>query len=354
MDIKGHLKTLSELHGPTGYEDPVREALASAWTPFVDELETGKMGTLVGIQRGSSSSGGETAAPRKRIMLMAHIDEVALIVNGIEDGFLKVRRLGYPDARLLPGTPITVHGRRDLPGVVGVRAVRSQRDEKKSKFPTIDDLFIDVGLPDEEVRQLVRVGDLVVPDLPLLELQNGRVSGKAIDDRACVAAITATLELLSQRRHSWDVLAVASTQEEQTFIGAISEANRLLPDLAVALDVTFATQPGVHDSSFELGGGPTLGLGPNFHPVLYDAMMKAADQADITVTAEITPGHSGTDAWPLQTAWEGIPTALIGIAVRNMHSTVETVDIKDIERSARWLAEFICGLAPDYSVVWDD
>lgn len=350
MDIKGHLKTLSELHGPSGYEDPVREALAAAWTPFVDELETGKMGTLVGIQRGS----GATDSPRQRIILMAHMDEVALLVNGIEDGFLKVRRLGYPDARLLPGTPITVHGKRDLPGVVGVRAVRSQRDEKKSKFPTIDDLFIDVGLPDAEVRQLVRVGDLVVPDLPLLDLQNGRVSGKAIDDRACVAAITAALEMLHQRRHSWDVLAVASTQEEQTFMGAISEGNRLMPDLAIALDVTFAIQPGVTDSPFAMGGGPTLGLGPNFHPALYEAIMKAATDAGITLSPEITPGHSGTDAWALQTAWEGIPTALIGIPIRNMHSTVETVDLQDIERSARLLTEFICTLAPDFSVVWDD
>jgi endoglucanase len=137
-------------------------------------------------------------------------------------------------------------------------------------------------------------------------------------------------------------------------LGAITEANRLMPDICIALDVTFATQPGVGDASFKMGDGASLSLGPNFHPALYDTMIESAEKYGYTIHPEVTPGNSGTDAWAIQIALEGIPAALIGIPIRNMHSTAETVDIKDLERTARWLAEFMGDLAPDYSVVWSD
>lgn len=349
MDLKAHLKELAELHGPSGYEDQVREALAKTWQPLVDTLEVGKLGSLIGLKRGSGPE------PRRRLMLCAHIDEVGLIVKNIEEGFLRVSHLGGIDRRILAGKAVQVHGRRLLPGVVGVHPWHTLSTEQREKYPAMTDLLVDVGLPADQVAQLVSVGDVITLDAPVIELQNKRIVGKAFDDRACVAAVTACLDLLQSRKHSWDVLAVASTQEEVGGFGAMTEAYRLQPDIAIALDVTFGTQPGVSGGDYAVGGGPALSLGANFHPVLYEAINAAAERIEMTLHPDPLPAHSGTDAWPIQISQNGIPSALLNIPIRNMHSSVETVDVKDIERAGRVLAEFIAGLTPEFlaTIVWD-
>ncbi len=349
MDLKAHLKKLCEAPGPSGYEDAVREALAEDWRPLVDSLEVGKSGSLVGLKRGTGLE------PRRKIMLCAHIDEIGLIVSQIEGALLKVARLGGIDARILAGIAVLVHGRQTLPGVVGVAPLHVVSDDVRGRYPSVRDLVVDLGLPSEEVARLVRIGDVITLDAPLLELQNGRLAGKALDDRVCVGVITVCLEALQTRRHIWDVLAVASTQEEVGSRGARVEAYRLQPDIAIALDVTFGTQPGVSDGAFKLGGGPTLGLGVNFHPALYDAINGAAERLEMTLQPEPLPGSSGTDAWPIQVSRDGIPTALLSPPIRNMHSPVETVDPKDVERTGRLLAEFIAGIDAEFlaTIVWD-
>jgi endoglucanase len=349
FDLKAHLKTLCDLHGPAGYEGAVREAIADAWRPFVDDLDVGRLGSLVGYKLGT----GEP--PRRRIMLCAHMDEIGLIVHAIEDGFLRVSHLGGTDERTLAGMPVLVHGRETLRGVVGTYPRHTLPSEQQGRYPIWDELFVDVGLPADQVTALVSVGDVITPDTPLIDLQGGRIAAKAADNRASVAAVTACLNALRSRRHEWDVLAVASVQEETGAWAASREAHRLQPDIAIALDVTFATQPGVDGPSFKLGSGPSLALGPNFHPALYAAISAAGERMEIDLPPEPTPAGSGTDAWMIQVARDGIPTALISIPVRNMHTTVETLDLKDIERTGRVLAEFIAGLAPDFlaTIVWD-
>lgn len=349
MDIKAHLKEITELPGPSGYEMLVRDALAKVWQPLVDVVENGKFNTLIATKYGAG------AEPRPRIMLTAHIDEIAMIVNNVDSGVITIKALGGLDARTLPGTPVIVYGRQPIKGVIGLRPANRLTEAQKGKYPELKDLIIDVGRSADEVASLVRIGDLVVADLPMMELENGRVAGKAMDDRSCIAAITAALDLLQSRKHSWDVIAFASVQEEATLLGAEIGAKHLMPDVAIALDVTFGDQPGGGSPTFKLGAGPTLGIGPNFHPALYDALQKTAERLELTFHPEIAPGHSGTDAWPIQVAREGIPSALIGLATNNMHTTVETVEIKDIERIGRWLAEFVAELPADFltSLVWD-
>jgi endoglucanase len=349
VDLKAHLKKLCETPGPSGYEDAVGEALAEDWRPLVDSLDVGKSGSLIGLKKGTGSE------PHRKIMLCAHMDENGLIVSQIEGGLLRVARLGGIDTRILPGAPVLVHGRRSLPGVVGVPPLHVVNEDVRGRYPDVRDLVVDLGRPAAEVAELVRVGDVITLDASLIELQNGRLAGKALDDRACVAALTACLEALQTRRHVWDVLAVASTQEEVGSRGARVEAYRLEPEIAIALDVTFAVQPGVNDSAFKLGDGPTLSLGENFHPALYQALDAAAKRLELSVHPEPTPGPSGTDAWPIQVSRDGIPTALIGLPIRNMHSGVETLDMKDLERTGRLLAEFIAGIDADFlaTIVWD-
>ncbi len=170
-----------------------------------------------------------------------------------------------------------------------------------------------------------------------------------MDDRACVAAVTACLHVLQGMNHRWDVYAVATVQEERGLQGAKTSAYASAPDIAIALDVTFAPQPGVDsDASCEMGGGPGIGVGPNFHPKLLERIRATAARHEIKLQDDIIPGASGTDAWAIQVALEGVPTALLEVPIRSMHSPVETADIRDIERAGRLLAHFIADLDAEF------
>ncbi|MGD8998164.1 MAG: M42 family metallopeptidase [Anaerolineae bacterium] len=336
MEIIPLLKQLSEAQGPSGFEGPVRELIRQTWEPLVDEIQEGKLGSLIALMRGAGPE------PRPKFMLAAHMDEVGLMVTGIEKGFLRIGRVGGTDRRVLLGLEVMVHGRRDLPGVVATRPPHVLPQEERKKTVPWHHIFVDVGLPEEEVRELVSVGDLISIDREMLELKNRRVSGKAMDDRACVAAITLGLERLKRVEHAWDVFAVATAQEETGLKGALASAYGVAPDVAIALDVTFGQQPGVDKTgTLPLGEGPSIALGPNFHPKLVQRLKEVAEDREIPYHLDPIPGRSGTDAWAIQVTREGVPTALISIPVRYMHHPVETLAAEDVERAGRLLAAFV-------------
>jgi putative aminopeptidase FrvX len=225
----------------------------------------------------------------------------------------------------------------------------------RKKYPGASELWIDVGLPAGEVAQLVRVGDLITIDAPPVDLRGERFAGKAMDNRASVAAVTWCLDALTRQRHAWDVVAVATVQEESYGTGAVTATYAVHPDLAIVIDGTFARQMGTNDDeSFPLGSGPTLSQGPNFHPRLVKAIRQTATAQEIKLQVEIVPGDSGTDAWAVQVSREGVPTALLGIPMRSMHTPVEVVDLRDVARTGRLMAAFIAGLAPDFLDTWED
>ena len=187
---------------------------------------------------------------------------------------------------------------------------------------------------------------------PPSELQNSLLSAKGLDDRAAVATLTVCLEQLQSRIHVWDVVAVATTQEELGTRGARTSAFSIAPDLAIAVDVTHGSGPAVRDlpdKTFAVGEGPTLGLGPNIHPGLGAAIQAVAERLEIPCVVEPLPQHSGTDAFGIQVARAGIPTMVIGLPLRNMHTPVEVLSLKDVSRAARLLAEFITGLSADFA-----
>jgi putative aminopeptidase FrvX len=341
------LKQLSEADGISGYEGPVCELLRTIWQPFVDEMRVGKLGSLIALKRGSGPE------PRPQLMLAAHMDENGLMVTGVEKGFLRITWVGGTDPRVVLGRQVIVraskNGPRDLPGVVATRPPHVLSADERKKTVPWDKLFVDVGLPAEQVEQLVAVGDLITMPRETVELKNRHVAGKAMDDRACVAVMTLALEQLSGMRHAWDVVAVATVQEETGLKGAIASAYGVAPDMAVALDVTFGKQVGVSDTdSFPLGEGPTIGVGPNFHPRLVARLKEVAEGHEIPYHVEPIPGRSGTDAWEIQISREGVPTALLSVPVRYMHQPVETLAVQDVERAGRLLAIFVAGLEPDF------
>jgi tetrahedral aminopeptidase len=346
------LKQLSDVIGISGCEAPARDLVRQIWAPLVDEIREDKLGNLIALKKGQAADdGAQSASPaaHPKLMLAAHIDEIGLRVTGIEKGFLRITRVGGTDRRLLMGLEVTVHGRRDLPGIVATRPPHVLPESERQKTAPWDQIFVDVGLPPEEVEQWVRVGDLISFRREAVEMKNNRLAGKAMDDRACVAIITLALEQLANVKHAWDVYAVATVQEETGLKGAMTSAYGVAPDIAVALDVTFGDQPGLSDEeSFPLGKGPTIGVGPNFHPKLVERLREVAQGQEIDHHIDPIPGRSGTDAWAIQVAREGVPTALIGLPLRYMHQPVELLDVQDVERAGRWLAAFVAGLEIDF------
>ena len=252
--------------------------------------------------------------------------------------------------------PGAVDGRQELAGVVVLPPARLLPEGAANSAPSLDYLLVDVGLAADEVASLEGVGDLVSFAQEPLEMGADLLAGHSLDNRASLAALTACLQHLQGRRLDWDLWAVASVQEEETLGGARTAAYELRPALAVAVDVTFARGPGspAH-STFPLARGITLGWGPNVHPAVYKAFKEAAERLEIPYHLEPMPRSSGTDAMAMQTAAEGIPTMVISIPLRYMHTPVEIVSMQDIQRAGRLLAEFAATLPPDFldRLTWD-
>lgn len=355
-DVAAFLRSLISVSGLSGHEAPVARLIEAQWKPLVDEITTGRLGSLHALKRGKGK------LPRPALMIATHMDAIGLMVTRVVEGFLHVTDVGGVDPRILPGTPVLVHasgaGRgRELPGVVIMPPARSLPKGAADEVVALGHLLVDVGLPPRQVERLVRPGDLISFDTPPLELAGEALSGHSLDNRASVAALTICLEELQARDHVWDVWAVATTQEEVGLAGAGASAGELCPELAVVIDVTFASGPGANGwETFGLGKGPTLGWGANMHPFLYKEFKELADRLEIPNAIDLMPAHSGTDAFAVQVAGEGIPTMLLEIPLRYMHTPVEMIAIKDVQRAGRLLAEFIRGLEPEYlsKITWED
>jgi putative aminopeptidase FrvX len=345
------LKQLISVPGLSGYEAPVRRLVEDAWRPLTDELRISRLGSLHGLRHGNAPE------PRPSLMVAAHMDAIGLMVTGLVGGFLRLTHIGGLDSRVLPGQMVMVHGREDLPGTIVQPPPHLLPGEIGSDPVPLEYLLVDVGLLPRQVERLVRVGDLVSFAQPPLELSDDYLAGHSLDNRASVAALTHCLRELQGRPLKWDLWAVASVQEEVTLGGALTSAFQLRPTLAVAIDVTFASSPGSPAHlSFPFGKGPTLGWGPTIHPALQKAFKDLADRLEIPYKLEAMPRRSGTDADALQIAAEGIPTMVLGIPLRYMHTPVEIVAMKDIARTGRLIAEFVAALDEKFMdrLVWDD
>jgi putative aminopeptidase FrvX len=342
-DLLPFLKKMISAPGLSGYEAPIRQIIEETWQPLTDELSTSRLGSLHGLHKGTAPE------PRPSILLATHMDAIGLMVSSNADGFLHITEIGGIDPRVLPGQIVTVHGREDLPGVIVQPPTNLLPPEASDGPVPLEYLLVDVGLSPRQVSRQVRIGDLVSFATDPIEMGDDLLAGHTLDNRASVAALTHCLDNLQNRHHAWDVWAVATVQEEETLGGALTSAYLLRPDLAIAIDVTWAKGPGTpEDKAFPLGEGITFGWGPNIHPGLHKAVKQVADQFEIPYKLEPMPRYSGTDAYALQIARDGIPTMVISIPLRYMHTPVEVISIKDVKRTGRLLAEFVASLKPDF------
>jgi endoglucanase len=352
-DILPFLKSMISVSGLSGFETPVAQIIEQKWRPLVDEVSTSRVGSLHGWKKGSGPE------PRPSILLAAHMDAIGMRVTKIVDGFLHITNIGGIDVRVLPGAEVTVHASgsgEELPGVIAMPPANLLPESVGNGVVGINYLLVDTGLMPREVARKVRVGDLVsFANEPML-LAGDVISGHSLDNRASIAALTVCLEELQSKIHLWDVWAAATVQEETSYLGGYTSAFALRPQLAIAVDGTFAKGPGANGwQTFPMGKGVGLCLGPNMHPVLHRRLKELAESLEIAWFLDVTPAQSGTDAFPMQIAAEGIPTALVEFPFRYMHTPVEMVSVKDIYRAGRLLAEFIASLEMDFidRIAWE-
>jgi len=355
-DILPFLKSIISVAGLSGYETPVADLIEKQWTPLADSVSRSRLGSIHALKTGSGSDGSS----RPSVLIATHMDAIGLMVSRIVDGFLYITNIGGVDPRVLPGTPVIVHasgnGAEELDGVVVMPPANLLPEGKSAGAVALPYLLIDTGLTPNEVARRIRIGDRVAFGTEPVEMSGGLLSGHSLDNRASVAALTICLEELKNKSHAWDVWALASVQEEETLAGAATSAYQIRPTIAIAMDVTFGKGTGANEyTAFPIGKGVTLGVGPSIHPFLHKRFKEVAERVEIPVKDEAMPEFSSTDADAMQLTAEGIPTMLVSIPLRYMHTPVELVALKDIQRAGRLLAEFVASLEADFmnKIVWD-
>ncbi|MGN0617333.1 M42 family metallopeptidase [Ruminococcus flavefaciens] len=335
MDIRSTVVSLSEISGTSGSESKVAQLALGMLREYCPDAEiingnvTGKFGTH---REGLPS-----------LLLDAHIDQIGFAVTYItDDGFIKVGNIGGIDRRLLPAQPVVVHGSRDIKGVIC--SVPPHLTSGGSEVLEMDDVAIDTGLTKEELEKLVSLGDSVTFDVTCRDLIGSRITGGALDDRCGVASILYALELLKGSDLAYNVTVLFSTQEEVGERGAKIGAFEIDPDIALAVDVSFAYAIGEEESKCGyLGKGPMIGISPSLSREISDELINTAKSADIPYQIEVMSGLTGTNADRFSVNRCGAKACTVSIPLRNMHTPVEVIDITDAEQTAKLLAAYIRG-----------
>jgi putative aminopeptidase FrvX len=348
MPLPDVLRSLLTAPGPSGYEREAARVFADAAAPFA-EVSTDVMGTTVARVKGTGDG--------PLLAVIGHIDEIGVLVSHIDDkGFLWFIGVGGWDPMILVGQRVEVMTRAGrIPGVVGKKPIHLLQDDERKKAPELKQLHIDIGAKDgDEAKSMVRIGDVAVISGDPVELPNDRIVSRAMDNRlGAYVAYEVARQVAESADAPGDVAAVAAVQEEITLGGAGTTAFSLQPDVAIVVDVTFETgQPGVEVKTIgesPFGSGPAITRGSTIHPAVFDRLVDAAEAAGIAHTIAPSARHTGTDADAVHLARGGIPTGVVSIPLRHMHSPVEMVQLDDVAGTARLIAEFARRLEPGTS-----
>ncbi|MFM9108070.1 MAG: M20/M25/M40 family metallo-hydrolase [Chloroflexota bacterium] len=337
---------LLDAPGPSGYESaPARVWRAEAAT-FADRVDFDLVGNSFATVKGSG------AGPK--VLIAGHIDEIGFVITHVDDnGSLWFEPLGGWDAQVVVGQRIRVLGTGgDVIGVIGKKAIHLMKPEDRSKPSELSDLWIDIGAASrDEALARVEPGCAAVIDGNFVRLTDDRCAARSMDNRVGAFVALETVRLLSAERPRVEVVAVATVQEENAFVGAHTAAVREAPAVAIALDVTHATDyPGANkqrDGEVTIGGGPVLTRGASINPVVYEGLRAAARRIGVTCPLQATGGRSGTDADAMIRSGPGMATGLVSLPNRYMHSPNEVVSLQDLVDAARVIAEFVRSIGPD-------
>lgn len=349
MSAPDLLHTLLSTPGPSGHESEVARLWRDHAAQFAAEVGSDHVGSS--FARVAGTAGGPTLA------VVGHIDEIGLHVTHIDgEGYLRFGGVGGWDPMVLIGQRVRLLTRNgSVSGVIGRRPIHLLKDDERKKGPDLKELHIDIGAKDgEEARKLIRIGDVAVIDGQPLDLPNDRVVSRSIDNRiGCYVAAEAARLVAAAGGSPGDVLALAVAQEETGLAGARTSAFALRPDVAIVVDVTFATdQPGVELGELtdhKLGSGPVVARGTNLHPQVFELLYTCAEEEEIPFTVESLGRGTGTDADAFHISGSGIPTGLVAVPCRYMHSPVEMISVGDLDLTARLIAAFAQRLEPGLS-----
>jgi endoglucanase len=336
MECRELIKKLCSINAVTGREDTAVQAISDILSDYCDEVKVDAFFNVIGLKKGQGKN------PRN-VLVTAHYDQIGLMVTGIdENGFLRFTNMGGVDPKVLGVLEVTVHGRRDLHGVIGSKPPHLIPPEDTDKPIKMEDMLIDIGYDAQKARELVSVGDVVSFKFPVLELKNNRMAGRSMDNRSSVAALVEILKELKRIRHRDNVYVAATVQEESGLVGAFMTSWHLKPDLAIAIDVCHGDMPDApSDESFPLGKGVAIAVGPILSREHTQACIEIAKRERIPWQIDAEEKDTGTEASVYASALEGIPTLLLSIPAKYMHTTVEMVSLDDVEATARLAARYI-------------
>jgi endoglucanase len=333
------LKRLLDTPGPSGFES----APARVWREEARGFAEVR-GDVAGNSIAEVNAGGGPT-----IMLAGHIDEIGLIVTWVDDdGFVYVSPIGGWDPQVLVGQRVRFAGRGgDVFGVIGKKPIHLMKPEEREKASKFTDLWVDVGASSRaEVEERLQVGDAGVLDARTIDMPNGRLVSRSIDDRIGAWVVLEALRRYAERPGAAHVVAVATTQEEIAYRhggGAAVCASCLGPRMALVVDVTFSTDhPGMEKKELgehKLGSGPVLTRGSIISPVVYRLLRETAESHGIPFTVQAAGRDTSTDADAIHVAREGVATGLVSVPNRYMHSPNEMVSLADLDAAATLLAE---------------
>ena len=340
------LVDLLEARSPTGAEFEAQAVVDRYLKPAADEYHNDALGNRIATLN-------PTGNPS--LLLAGHMDELGLIIKFVDkDGFLYFDTLGGHDRGVISGRRVRILTKDGVvKGVTGKRAIHLMNAKERDALPEIHQIWIDIGAKDrKEALKRVRLGDPAVYDVGFELLQGSVGAARAFDNKAGCYVVAETLRRLSEHRKKLKakVVTVATTQEEIGTRGAITAGYAVNPDIAIAVDVSHATDAPDSDhkrfGEYTLGGGPIIARGPNINPLVFDRLVACAEQNKIPYQIETESMPTGTDARALQMARSGVATGLVGIPLRYMHTPSEVVDLEDIEKCVRLLEAFARSLQP--------
>ena len=332
--IKEALKKLCSLMTLSGHESKCKEELFELMSPYFDKMSLDKFGNFIFVKKC-----GKENAPA--LMLDAHLDQIGLMVRDIhEGGFLSLVNVGGLNSGILPSEEVYVYGKEKIYGVISSIPPHLRKDS--SAIPTIEELYVDTGYEKEELEKLVSIGAPVVMAGKYTELQNDRISAGSLDDKACVCALLDAVRRMEREKMKYDVYVTVSAQEETGKCGAAICAYNIKPEIAIITDVNFGDAE--KDEGFEfvkLGEGAAIDVSAMTDRRLTRAIMRLLDKEGVKYQKICEPSYTYTNNDLVSVTGEGVPTLLMSVPLRSMHTPVETVDAKDI----RSLADILMLLA---------
>jgi endoglucanase len=341
-DLK-FLKDLTEAPSPSGFEQPAARVFKQFVEPFADSVETNVMGSVHALLKGTG------AGPS--VMLAGHIDEVGMMVNWITpEGFIAFKAIGGVDAAILPGMRVDVHTKTTvLRGVMGRLPIHLLEKDEAKLVTKIDKLFIDLGLPAERVKVLVRIGDPITYGVGFETFGDGMAVSRAFDDKMGAYICARVLEEVKKAGGATgDLIAAATVQEELGLRGGQTSAYGVDPTVGIALEVGHATDyPDVDKRKHgeaTCGKGPIIARGANINPMVFDLLIAAAEKEKVAYQIGAEPRGTGTDANAIQLSRGGKAAALVSVPLRYMHTPTEVLALSDIEDCVTILTRFVLDL----------